>query len=135
MFVMLPAITVILIGELMTRTRPERVANAIRREISVMIQEELKDPRIAFTTITNVEITPDLRYAKIYYTVLGSEKEARSTEIALNNAKGFIKNGIGDRLKLRFTPEITFKMDKSAEYADKMDRLFDKLRQGTEEKP
>lgn len=112
----------------MTRTRPARVANAIRREISTMIQEELKDPRIAFTTITKVEITPDLRYAKVYYTVLGSEKEAKSTEAALNSAKGFIKNAIGERLKLRFTPEIVFKMDRSREYADKMDRLFDKLR-------
>lgn len=111
----------------MTSTRPERVANAIRKEISIMIQEVLKDPRIGFTTITKVEITPDLRYAKVYYTVLGSEKEAKSTEVALKRAKGFIRGAIGDRLKLRFTPEIVFKLDKSAEYADKMNRLFDKI--------
>jgi len=116
----------------MTGTRPERVANAIRKEISMMIQEELKDPRIGFTTITKVEITPDLRYAKVYYTVLGSEKERRATEVALKNAKGFIRGGIGDKLKLRFTPEITFKVDKSIEYADKMNQLFEKLRREKE---
>jgi ribosome-binding factor A len=111
----------------MSSTRPERVAAAIRKEISVMIHEELKDPRIGFTTITKVEVTPDLRYAKVYYTVLGNEKETKSTEIALNRAKGFIKNAIGDRLKLRFTPDIIFKIDKSAEYREKMDKLFDKI--------
>ncbi|MDP3789209.1 MAG: 30S ribosome-binding factor RbfA [Candidatus Omnitrophota bacterium] len=111
----------------MSTTRPERVAEAIRKEISTMIQEELKDPRIGFTTITKVEITPDLRYAKIYYTVLGNEKEKKSTGIALKRAKGFIKGHIGDRLKLRFTPEITFKVDASTEYADKMERLFNKI--------
>lgn len=111
----------------MNTTRPERVAEAIRKEISTMIQEKLKDPRIGFTTITKVEITPDLRYAKIYYTVFGSDKEKKATGIALKNAKGFIRGHIGDGLKLRFTPEIIFKVDKSTEYADKMDRLFDKI--------
>ena len=111
----------------MSTTRPERVAEAIRKEISIMIHEELKDPRIGFTTITKVEITPDLRYAKIYYTVLGNDKEKKSTEIALKRAKGFIRGHMGDRLKLRVTPEITFKVDKSTEYADKMERLFDKI--------
>ncbi|MBU4377214.1 MAG: 30S ribosome-binding factor RbfA [Candidatus Omnitrophica bacterium] len=118
----------------MTRKRPQRVANAIRREIGTMIQEELKDPRIAFTTITRVEITPDLRYAKVYYTVLGNEKETRSTEVAFNNAKGFIKNAIGDRLKLRLTPEIVFKIDKSQEYTNKIEKLFDRLHKEKETK-
>ena len=116
----------------MTRVRPERAANAIRKEISTMLAEELKDPRIGFTTITKVEITPDLRYAKVYYTVLGGAKEARSTEVALKNAKGFIRSALGDRLKLRFTPEILFKVDKSTEYADKMNQLFEKIRREKE---
>ncbi len=111
----------------MTTSRPERVAAAIRKEISIMIQGEIKDPRVGFTTITNVEITPDLRYAKVYYTVLGSDKEKKATGVALKNAKGFIRSAVGDRLKLRFTPEIIFKQDTSAEYADKIDRLFDKI--------
>lgn len=111
------------------RIRPGRVANAIRREISAIIQEELKDPRIGFTTITKVEITADLRDAKVYFTVMGDEKARKSTEIALNNAKGFIKGLIGGRLKLRLTPEIIFKMDKSFEYQEKIEKLLDKIHQ------
>lgn len=107
--------------------RPGRVANAIRREISNIIQEDLKDPRIGFTTITKVEITADLRCAKIHYSVLGDEKTKKSTGIALKNAKGFIKNIIGDRLKLRFMPELTFKIDKSFEYQEKIDKILDKI--------
>jgi ribosome-binding factor A len=107
--------------------RPERVANAIRREISTMLQEDLKDPRIGFTTITKVEITPDLRCAKIHYSVLGDEKARKSTAIALKSAKGFIRGVIGDRLKLRLTPEIIFKMDRSSEYREKIDNILNKL--------
>lgn len=107
--------------------RPGRVANAIRREISNIIQEELKDPRIGFTTIVNVEITADLKNAKVYYTVLGDQKKRKSTEIALKNATGFIKGLIGDRLKLRFMPEIIFKIDNSFEYRDKIDKILDKI--------
>ncbi len=105
--------------------RPERVANAIRREISNIIHDELKDPRMGFTTITKVEITPDLRYAKIYYSVLGNEKEKKSTKIALKNATGFMKGLIGDRLKLRCTPELAFVVDKTIEYHDKINRILE----------
>lgn len=114
--------------------RPERVANAMRREISTIIQKEMKDPRVGFTTITKVEITPDLRDAKVYYTVMGDEKTRKSTEVALNNAKGFIKGLIGDRLKLRCTPEIIFRMDKSFEYQEKIDKLLDKINREKENK-
>jgi ribosome-binding factor A len=109
--------------------RPERVANAIRKEVSSIIQEKLKDPRMGFTTITKVEITPDLRNAKIYYSVLGDEKTIKATEIAFRSAKGFIQGLVGDRLKLRFTPEITFKIDKSFEYREKIDKILDKIHQ------
>lgn len=109
------------------RIRPGRVANAIRREISNIIQEDIKDPRIGFTTITKVEITPDLRSAKVYYSVLGSQKEKKATEIALKSAKGFIKGLIGDRIKLRFTPELTFIVDRATEYQEKIDKLLDKI--------
>ena len=109
------------------RVRPGRVANAIRREISNIIHEDLKDPRIGFTTITKVEITPDLRNAKIYYSVLGNEKKVKSTKIALKNAMGFIKGLVGDRMKLRYVPDLLFVRDKSIEYQDKINRLFEKI--------
>ena len=107
--------------------RPEKVANAIRREISTIIQEDLKDPRVGFTTITKVEVAADLKDAKIYYTVLGDEKTRKSTGIALKNAKGFIRGLIGGRLKLRFTPELIFKVDKSIEYRERIDKILDRI--------
>jgi len=114
--------------------RPERVANSIRREVSNIVQEELKDPRIGFMTITKVEVTPDLRVAKIYYSVLGDERARKSTEIALENAKGFIKGLIGNRLKLRFMPEIIFKVDKSLEYRENIDKIIDKIHREKQER-
>jgi len=109
------------------RLRPDRVANAIRKEIGTILLEDMKDPRIGFTTITKVEVTPDLRNAKIYYSVLGDEKNKRSTSAALANAKGFIRGLIGDRLKLRFAPELLFVVDKSVEYHDRINRLLEKI--------
>lgn len=114
--------------------RPERVANAIRRELCNIIHQDLKDPRIGFTTITKVEVSPDLRNAKIYYSVLGNGKKRKSTEIALENAKGFIKRLIGNRLKLRFMPEISFKIDKSFEYTERIDKILDKISKEKSEK-
>jgi len=109
------------------RIRPGRVANAIRKEVSSIIQGELKDPRMGFTTILKVEVTPDLRMAKIYYSVLGEEKKRKSTAVALKNANGFIRTLIGDRLGLRFAPEIIFILDRSFEYREKIDRIIDKI--------
>ena len=116
------------------RVRPERVANAIRKEISSIIQEDLKDPRVGFTTITKVEITSDLRNAKVYYSVLGDEKVKKSTGIALKRATGFIRGLIGDRLKLRLTPEIAFAVDRSIEYQDKINKLLEEIRREKDEK-
>ena len=116
------------------RIRPERVANAIKREIGNIIQEDLKDPRMGFTTITGVEVTQDLRSAKVYYSVLGSSKEKKSTQVALGSAKGFIRGLIGDRLKLRFTPELFFAVDKSVEYHDTVNKLLEKIRREKDEK-
>ena len=110
------------------RVRPERVANAMRREISSIIHDDLKDTRIGFTTVTKVEVTSDLRNVKVYYSVLGDKKQKKATEIALNNAKGYIKRLIGDRIKLRFMPDIIFRIDKSLEHRDNMERLFDKIK-------
>ncbi len=113
--------------------RPERVAKAILREVSAILRDDLKDPRIGFTTITKVEITPDIRHAQIYYSVLGNEKQKRSTEIALKSANGFIKTLIGRRLKLRFTPEIAFIVDRSLEHQDRIDRLIERIHKEKEQ--
>ena len=108
--------------------RPERVQEAIRQEVSKITQNEMKDPRIGFLTITKVELTPDLRYAKIYFSVLGEEKDKYLALKGLNSAKGYIKGLLADRIKLRFTPEITFKIDESLEHTKKIYDLLDKLK-------
>ncbi len=113
--------------------RPERVQEAIRQEVSKIIQYELKDPRLGFTTITEVNLTKDLRFAKIYFTVLEDNKK-KSTLAALNSAKGYIKSLIGERLMLRFTPEIAFELDKSFAHTQDIYHILDKINKEKEEK-
>lgn len=111
----------------MSMQRSERVQEALRQEISNIIQFEMKDPRIGFLTITKVELTKDLRYAKVYFSVLGKDQEKQLTLKGLNSAKGYIKGLIADRLKLRFAPEISFKIDDSLAYTQEICELLDRL--------
>ena len=109
-------------------SRVERVTQAIKRELSNIIHDELKDPRIGFVTLTRVELTRDLRIAKIYYSVLGSDKEKKNSSIALESAKGFMRRLIGERIDLRFVPELIFKEDKSIEYSIYIEQELEKLK-------
>ena len=115
-------------------SRVEKVAQAIKREISNIIHDELKDPRIGFVTITGVDLTKDLRIAKIYYSVLGDVNEKDKTSAALKNAKGFMRRLLGQRLELRYAPEINFKEDRSIEYSLHIERELDKLKECHESK-
>jgi len=116
----------------MTTQRSERVQEALRQEISRIVQNELKDPRLGFLTITRVELTKDLRYARIYFSVLGEVKDKRLALKGLTSAKGYIKNLISDRIKLRFMPEIEFKIDESFEHTKEIYDLLDKLKKERE---
>lgn len=91
--------------------KQERVAKELKRYISKVIQEELKDPRIGFVTITDVEVTKDLKIAKVYYSILDSGTQKKNTVNALKSAIGYIKKLIGTHLKLRYTPELQFMED------------------------
>ena len=113
--------------------RPERVKEAIRRLVSNLIQDELRDPRIGFVTITKVEITDDLRFAKIFYSVLGSEKVKKDTKIGLESAKKFLKMRIGDELKLRFTPDISLREDKSFECSQRIEDVLGRIKKERED--
>ncbi len=97
--------------------RKDKVAEEIRREVSLIIQEELRDPRLGFITITRVELTPDLRFARIFFSVYGDEKQWQDTQAGLDHANGFIRRMLGERLGLRFVPEIAFRTDHSSEYS------------------
>ena len=99
----------------MSERRQRRVAEEIKRRASTFIREELKDPRLGFLTITDVEVNSDLTHATLFVSVLGDETEQAQTMEALRRAKGLVKRDIGDWLRLRTTPELAFRHDTSLE--------------------
>jgi ribosome-binding factor A len=115
----------------MSSQRPGRVQEALRQEISKILQGEIKDPRIGFLTVTKVELTPDLRYAKVYFSILGEDKDKFKALNGLNSAKGYIKGLLSERIKLRFIPQIEFKIDESMDHAK---QIYDILEQIKKEK-
>ncbi|RKY31935.1 MAG: 30S ribosome-binding factor RbfA [Candidatus Omnitrophota bacterium] len=110
--------------------RSDKVAQAIKKEIGGIIHDELKDPRLGFVTVTRVELTRDLRYAKVFFSVLGKEEEHKKTKDALDSALGFIRRLIAQRIRLRFVPEIVFKEDNSVEYDIKIQKLLEEVKNG-----
>lgn len=108
-------------------SRQERVTEAIKKEVSTIIHDELKDPRLGFVTITRVELTQDLRYAKIFFSVLGKDEDYGKTRQALNSALGFIRRLIAQRIRLRFVPEIAFREDRSVEYSIKIQEVLGEI--------
>jgi ribosome-binding factor A len=99
----------------MSTRRQQRVAEEIQRRASQFIREELKDPRLGFLTITGVDVNSDLTNAILHVSVLGSEAEQKQTMEALQRARGLVKRDIGDWLRIRTTPDISFKLDTSLE--------------------
>jgi ribosome-binding factor A len=110
--------------------RRQQVADLVRDEVSAIIQREMKDPRLGFASITRVEMSPDLRYARIFVSVYADEEAQRGALLALNHAHGFIRHQLAPRLKLRQIPELTFRLDHSMAHAETVARL---LRQIEEE--
>lgn len=114
--------------------RPERVASEMREHISTIISEELKDPRIGFITVTRVEITPDLRNAKVFFSSLGGKDEKAQAAEGLNSASGYIRKLLGERMRFKFVPELLFRLDESAEYILHLNEIFDKIHKEKEDK-
>jgi len=104
--------------------RIEKLQELIKQEMGKMLLTELKDPRIGFVTVTGVEMTGDLREAKIFVSVMGGAEQLKSSLEGLNSALGFIRREIGQRIRLRFTPEISFAPDTSLDYADHIQKLL-----------
>ncbi len=109
--------------------RSSRVGEELKREISDIIQNNLKDPRLGFVTVTAVEVSDDLRQAKVFYTVFGQNREKKGSQIALNRAAGFIQQEIGKRIRLKFIPQLSFHYDSSVEYGARIDELLNQIRQ------
>ena len=104
--------------------RIEKLQELIKQEMSKMLLKELKDPRIGFVTVTDVEMTGDLREAKIFVSVMGDEEQVKNSLEGLNSALGFVRREIGQRVRLRFTPEISFALDTSLDYGDHIQKLL-----------
>ncbi|HVF89601.1 MAG TPA: 30S ribosome-binding factor RbfA [Blastocatellia bacterium] len=108
----------------MSGRRPERLAEQIKEEVSLIVAGEVEDPRIGFVTVTDAKITPDLRHAKIYVSVMGTEEEVKESLKALNRASRFIRHQLGAVLRIRRVPELHFVFDATLRTAARIEELL-----------
>lgn len=112
-----------------------RINSEVQREMSSIIREDLKDPRIhPMTSVMAVEVTPDLKFAKIYVSVLGNDEEKEKTMEGLKKSASFARHQLAKRMNLRNTPELTFVLDTSIEYGVTMSKKIDELKEKEESK-
>jgi ribosome-binding factor A len=111
--------------------RQEKLAELIAAEVSDLLRTRVKDPRVGFASITHVEVSGDLRHAKIFVSVMGDEEEKKSTIEALRHAAGFVRHELAGRLTLRFMPEIVFRLDSSIEQGSHILGLIRKMEEET----
>jgi ribosome-binding factor A len=109
--------------------RLDRVNQLIKEEVSLLLQRELKDPRLGFVTVTEVDTSKDLRSAKIFVSVLGGDEQWKASMTALTSARGFVRNWLRQHLDLRVTPEIDFRPDRSMEHAARIQALLKGLKE------
>lgn len=108
----------------MAELRAHRVAEQMKKELGDILSRKIKDPRVGFVTVTDVEVTGDLQQAKVFISVLGNEKKKQETLLGLAKAKGFIRSEIGSRIRLRKTPELTFEIDEAIEQGNRIDSIL-----------
>lgn len=111
----------------MARVRVGRVGEQIKKELSQIVQSELKDPRIGFLTVTGVDVTNDLSLAKVFLSVMGTDEQREATLKALSSGAGYIRSELGKRIRLRKIPELQFKIDASIDYGSKIENLLHQL--------
>jgi ribosome-binding factor A len=112
--------------------RSERVGDLIREEVADLIMYKLKDPRIGFVTVTGVEMTADLKLARVFVSIMKEEERELTLEI-LNSSKNFIRLNLSKRLRMKFIPAIEFRLDTSVEYGFKIDRLLREIKEKDED--
>jgi ribosome-binding factor A len=113
-----------------TSNRPERVGQEIQAAIAnILTRGELKDPRIGYITITGVKVSPDLKSARVFYSMIGTEQERKETHKGLEAAKGFIRREVTEAVNLRVSPEIFFSFDESLERGDRIERLLREVKE------
>ena len=111
----------------MQKSRIARVAEQLRQKLGQLITTRLKDPRIGFVTLTHVEVAPDLKQARVFFSLIGTEKERKSTSIALNWSRGFLQREIARLLTLRFTPKLEFIFDTAIQESIHLDEILQKI--------
>ncbi len=105
----------------------------LREEISTILQQEIKDPGLGFVTIIDVRMSEDLKYAKVYYTVYGSDEEKKNTAQALKRATNYIKHVLGEKVRVKYMPDLTFVYDTDQERAARIDEILKKVGSASEE--
>lgn len=119
----------------MSVQRLNRISEELKKEISQIVMNELKDPRIsAMCSIVSVETTPDLKYAKVFVSIFGNEEERENTLKGLKNASGFIRKKLGDAMKIRYLPEIHFSLDESIEHGARIAQILNEINKKEEGK-
>lgn len=115
----------------MANYRGGRINEEVRREISVILRDEIKDPRMtAMVSITSVKVSKDLKYAKVFVSIFGkNEEEKNETFAALKSASGYVRREVGQRMNLRNTPQIIFELDDSISYSMRIEELIEKTKE------
>jgi ribosome-binding factor A len=108
----------------MTGRRPERISEQIKEEVSLIIAGELNDPRLGFVTVTDARISPDLRHAKVFVSILGTQEEVNKSLEALRHASGFIRHELGVALRIKRVPELHFAFDDTLRAASRIEEIL-----------
>lgn len=111
----------------MASRRVEQVAGLLRTELSEVVRREVQDPRVGFITITAVDVSPDLKNARVFVSCLGTDEEQRESLRALRHASGFLRTTLGGRLRMRAIPHLDFKLDSSMAEAEEVQRVLLRL--------
>jgi ribosome-binding factor A len=115
--------------------RPEKVEEFIKEELSAILQREVRDPRVGFVSVTDVEVSADLRHARIFVSVLGTDAQKTATMEGLTSALGYIRRALGRRLQMRFTPDLSFRLDESIERGSRVMKLLGEVTRQTHDDP
>lgn len=108
--------------------RMDRVNETMRREISTMLQQDFQDPRLMLVTILHVDVSPDLHLATVYYSVLGDEQKTLEISQTLDKIAGYVRRLIGERVRLRYTPEIVFRYDSSIRDSARIEQALEEIK-------
>lgn len=113
--------------------RPQRIGQQIRHEISSLLVRGLKDPRIGFATITGVEVSPDLRQARVYVSIMGSAEQQQEGLRGFAAAAAYLRRQLAHRLRMRCVPELSFELDTSIAYGERIDALLEETHRTAKE--